>query len=76
MGSFAPDNVLENDMTFGRKGLLNLEAQNPRSCDDVKAEFLVAQTNLATALKICEHILEASIKGEDIGPQSNWRWKT
>ena len=72
LGSFIPDNVFgvqNGSMTSARTGMLCLEAQNTRSYDDVKAELLVAQTNLAKALKICEHILEASIKVEDLGPR-------
>ena len=70
LGSFIPDNVVGGQigpMTSVRKGLLSLEAQNPRSYDNVKAKLLVAQTNLAKALKICENILEASMKLEDLG---------
>ena len=74
LGSFIPDNVfgIQNGAMSSIQNGFCLEAQNTRSYDDVKAELLIAQGNLAKlakALKICEHILEASMKLEDIGPR-------
>ena len=71
MGSFIPDNVfgIQNGAMPSIQNGFCLEAQNTRSYDDVKAELLIAQTNLAKALKICEHILEASVKVGDLGPR-------
>ena len=70
-GSFIPDNVfgIQNGAMSSIQNGFCLEAQNTRSYDDVKAELLIAQTNLAKALKICENILEASMKLEDLGPR-------
>ena len=72
MNTFIPENVLG---AINRPGglasvaLSSSGASVAREYDDVKAELLVAQTNLTRALKICEQILEASMKMEQPGPR-------
>ena len=72
LNTFIPEKVL-GDVNgpggFESVALSSSGASVAREYDDVKAELLVAQTDLTRALKICEQILEASMKMAQPGPR-------